>query len=178
MSDFDRAEFKECYPVAFLMREHRSDWWFRMHSLPESQRYPASDEDWGILLSRHRALADAVLVAGAECRVTYAQFGGFPFPAAKLPNLPWEVFRSINVENEDLLESWVAPAVWDFDTFEPWIRDRSTCGIAFIGFHSLQTDSVYMPYDGGADIFSLRRGVMSEIRNHFSEWKSPLESGL
>jgi hypothetical protein len=178
MSEFDREEFKKCYPVAFLMRNYRADWWFRIHSLPESKRYPGSATDWEILLSRHRSLSDAVLIPGTECRVIYAQFAGFPFPDTDLPRLRWQPFRNINAKDEDSLDSWIATDSWDFDTFEPWIRARSSDELAFIGFHSLTTDSLYMPYDGGADIFSLRPGFLRHIREQFEPWKSPLESGL
>jgi hypothetical protein len=176
MTEFDKPEYNGCYPVAFLMREHRTDWWFRIHSLPESKRYPDSSEDWNILLARHRALSDAVLDSGTICRVTYAQFAGFPFPESDLPELDWKPFRELGPEG-DSLDSWMASAPWCFDTFEPWIRRRSSDELAFIGFHSITTDSVYMPYDGGADVFSLRPDLLTKIREQFQEWQSPLQSG-
>ena len=177
MSEFDKPEFNTCYPVAFLMRNYRTEWWFRIHSLPESKRYPNSDADWDILLARHHALADAVLEPVATCRVTYAQFSGVPFPESDLPSLQWRPFRRVGPVGESL-DSWIASASWDFETFAPWIRKRSADELAFIGFHSTATDAVYMPYDGGADVFSLQPDFLDKIRERFNEWKPPLESGL
>lgn len=160
------------------MRKRRSDWWFRIHSLPRSKRYADSEKDWKILLSRHRSVSDAMLDPGADCRVTYAQFAGFPFPKDKLPKLQWQMLGVVHEKDEEPLEAWTALASWEFDSFVPWIRARADDELAFIGFHSLKTDSLYMPYDGGADLFSLRPDFLKQIRQKFAKWKSPLKSGL
>lgn len=176
-SRFDAVEFVNCYPIAFLMREQNLDWWFRIHSLPESTRYPECEADWSTLHHRHRSLADRVLCIKSRCRITYAQFSGFPLPRTKLPPLDWRPMRRIE-SGGDELDTWVATEPWDYDYFRPWLEARAQDAIAFIGFHSLTTDSLYMPYDGGADVFSLDPFFLGDIRATFSEWKSPLESGL
>jgi hypothetical protein len=55
MSAFDDDKFREIYPVSLIMRKAISDFWFRIHSLPESKRYPENEADWEILFERHRA---------------------------------------------------------------------------------------------------------------------------
>ena len=40
MSAFDDEQFSEIYPISFIMRKALPDHWFRIHSLPDSQRYP------------------------------------------------------------------------------------------------------------------------------------------
>jgi hypothetical protein len=55
MSAFDDDKFREVYPVSLIMRKAISDFWFRIHSLPESKRYPENEADWEILFERHRA---------------------------------------------------------------------------------------------------------------------------
>ena len=81
MSAFDDDKFHEIYPVSFIMRNAISAFWFRMHSLPDSKRYPEDETEWGILFERHRALTDEVLVEGGLCRVHYTLFSDTGFPA-------------------------------------------------------------------------------------------------
>lgn len=52
-----RARFGEVLPAGFLCREALSDRWLRIHSLPESKRYPADPSEMAELLSRHNRVA-------------------------------------------------------------------------------------------------------------------------
>ena len=176
-SEFDAAEFRTCYPVPWLMREHRQDWWFRIHSLPESKRYPTTTAEWAILMQRHNELADAVLVPDSSCRLLYSQLAVAPFPSEKLPGIGWKPFRSVG-EGEDRVDSWTASVVWRYDTFSDIIRMKADDQIAYVAFHSLRTDALYCPYDGGADVFSLNRRLLNTLRSRFSAWRSSHPLGL
>jgi hypothetical protein len=177
MSAFDDNKFREIYPVSFIMRKAISDFWFRIHSLPESKRYPEDQAEWDILFERHRTLTDEVLVEGGPCRVHYTLFGDAGFPEDLLPSLYWSEIRPQSYSDDETLYTQTAETVWNFDAFKPWIRRRADDDLGWISFHSLDTDAIYSPYDGGADIFSLDPAFLTEIRSRFSSWKSPHPSG-
>lgn len=177
MSAFDDDKFREIYPVSFIMRNAISDFWFRIHSLPESKRYPEDDTEWKILFERHRALTDAVLPEGSPCRVHYTLFDNAGFSEDLAPSLDWGDIRPLRYGDDETIYTQTAKAVWNFDAFKPWIRRRSDDDLGSISFHSLDTDAIYSPYDGGADIFSLDPAFIAEIRSRFSSWKSPHLSG-
>jgi hypothetical protein len=174
---FDASEFEACYPVPFLMKEYRQDWWFRIHSLPDSKRYPTTTEDWAVLMLRHQELADAVLTAGSRCRILYSQRATAPFPQDALPAIDWKHFRSVG-EDEDRLACWAASIQWRFEDFAEVVRKKVEDQIVHVAFHSLQTDSLYCPYDGGADVFSLNTEFLAAIRSRFRGWRSPHPLGL
>lgn len=178
MSAFDDPGFADSYPVPFLMRDTHRDSWFRIHSLPESKRYPDSEKDWQILLDRHRQLSDAVLGKGSHCRVHYSLFVDRGFPEELEPSLDWGDVVETPLDEETRVFTRSAETRWDFDTFQPWIRLRSEDQLAWISFHSLSTDRLYCPYDGGADIFSADKAGLSAIRKQFSDWKSSHPEGL
>lgn len=51
-------------PVGHMLRNNFSNQWFRIHSLPESKRYPDSEEETTLLLDRHVKVANEVLGEG------------------------------------------------------------------------------------------------------------------
>ena len=52
-------------PVGYALRWRYVDRWTRFHSLPESKRYPDSDEEMELLVLRHMAVADTLFAEGA-----------------------------------------------------------------------------------------------------------------
>ena len=62
------------------MRAHR-DRWLRVHSLPEGKRYPETEGERRLMLSRHNAAADAIV--GTECCVLlgYDDVGRYKLPS-------------------------------------------------------------------------------------------------
>src|SRR5689334_11573109 len=45
-----------CPPVGYLLRDTYPDRWFRIHTLPESKRYPQTAADYAEILRRHNTL--------------------------------------------------------------------------------------------------------------------------
>jgi hypothetical protein len=176
MSAFDDDKFRGVYPVSFIMRKAISDSWFRIHSLPESKRYPEDETEWEILFERHRALTDAVLAEGGPCRVHYTLFDDAGFSEDLVPSLDWGDIRPLRYGDDETVYTQTAETSWSFEAFMPWIKRRSDDDLGWISFHSLDTDAVYSPYDGGADIFSLDPSFIAKIRSRFSAWKSPCPS--
>lgn len=56
------------------MREPYEDWWLRIHSLPQSRRYPETPPDWEELLARHNTVATELLGDGEPCVLVISRF--------------------------------------------------------------------------------------------------------
>src|SRR5688572_11250104 len=64
--------YPETVQISYLFKHCYSDRWFRIHSLPESKRYPENDDEWGIILARQNEIitdllgleTDVLLVTG------------------------------------------------------------------------------------------------------------------
>lgn len=124
MSAFEQRNLIGIYPLPFLLRENIKSSWFRIHSLPQSKRYPENDTDWNILMARHREVSNTVLGNESLCNVFYAVFdtSDFPFDDS---GLIWEPHSMIKVEEEYVVNIKVARILWDFDRYADWIRSRS-----------------------------------------------------
>ena len=112
------------------------------------------------------------------CRVHYTLFDNSGFTEDLPPPLIWSSIQVRRFEfDDDLVYTQTAETIWNFDTFIPWIKRRSDDDFGWISFHSMDTDAIYSPYDGGADIFSLNDYFIAKIRTTFSAWRSPHPSG-
>jgi hypothetical protein len=76
-------------PVGHLLRDQHRDRWVRFHSLPESKRYPDSEEEYATVLARHHAVLDELGLHG-RCYVLSALFADdlMPPPPAESTLLP------------------------------------------------------------------------------------------
>jgi hypothetical protein len=54
----------QCPPVGHLLRGYLRDRWVRLHSLPGSKRYPASEADYATVLHRHNTVLGELGAAG------------------------------------------------------------------------------------------------------------------
>lgn len=57
-------------PVAHELRSHYPDRWVRFHSLPGSKRYPATEEEYGVVLHRYHAVLEELFAGGEVYVVT------------------------------------------------------------------------------------------------------------
>ncbi len=54
-------------PLAHILRQTYQPRWLRIHSLPESKRYPETEAEYAELLFRHNTVATEVLGVGSPC---------------------------------------------------------------------------------------------------------------
>jgi hypothetical protein len=70
-----KRAFGDAVPLGHVCRRMIAERWVRIHSLPESKRYPEDEDDFRELLSRHNAVATAVLGEGERFVLFDARFG-------------------------------------------------------------------------------------------------------
>jgi len=175
--------YNELPPVGHILRESIVRRWFRIHSLPESKRYPENEEEYALLLARHNTIATEVLGEGAQCtlfipryydpsdKITIsgitAEYCGF----YEEPSDDWD-------DTPDKLHIWQAPIIWQIGSFDALIRAIADWREPAVLFACQKTGRAYCPYDGGADLFLESRAQRSALKRQYSEWLSELASGL
>ena len=171
------ARFELAGPCGFLCREAHHELWVRIHSLPESKRYPENEADRAEILRRHNTVASVILGENAECTVFAARFGRLPeidggtlvgigdLRFAHVPAL------SINEGNESI-QFFAAQTVWCFGVFDDLILAAAENSIGPILFANLNTGTAYSPYDGGADFFLTSPSDVKSAKDSWRSWFS------
>lgn len=173
-------------PISHRMRG--SPRWLRIHSLPNSKRYPESEAEYDELLRRHNVAADTVLGSPSDCLLVAWRIAresepvdwnaeGLSIGVTLTPTDAWG-----RIQDDDdppaFFEFAVADVVWASHAFDAVIRavaDERQYGLLFF---SRVTHQVYAPYDGGADLFLETTQQRAELGAMWSDWLSPRADGL
>jgi hypothetical protein len=185
-----RQWYAEVPPVGFLLREAYSDRWLRIHSLPESKRYPASGFDYAELLRRHNAVAEDVLGVAEPCAILLLhacegrgvhavgrKAGLTASSLSRLAELPLEFFDEVQGVFTARMCIFGLRTIWKgggFDRFIIEVGEDRSHGLVV----NLESGRVYAPYDGGADLFYLSEDERDRARDRFGNWISSREDGL
>jgi len=179
-------------PLSYVLRELYPEKWLRVHSLPESKRYPETTDEWALLLERHFTVlrevfgdvATAFLVSGYYTagtkselpefladNVIFSQLAFQELPQVKLGNGPSEPDDTSTywplVSNIDLTPAFLGKL------FRATAQDECR---AFILHKELGT--IIAPYDGGIDIFLADTTARNFYRNKYNDWLSTHPTGL
>ena len=138
---------------------------FRVHSFPDSRRWPRSADDYRELLALHKPLAADVLGLPPHALIGIS--------AAELPLLGPLPDYLCDPDHDDsqfevpmcLYGRDISWQIGSFDQFIRAVADDAAIGLVF----ALATGHVYAPYDGGADLFfptSEARDAMREMYSH------------
>lgn len=181
-------------PVGYRMREMCPARWLRIHSLPESKRYPEDESEYAELLGRHNAVASELFGEGAPVVLvchTYVWPGEEPTRvppelAAALgaaPEFlrrvdPRELHPQADPADEAAVELWAILAVWHRGAFDPMIRRVADEGEPSFVLSTPDAERAYAPYDGGADLFLERPAVRDQWKHRYGAWLAAHPSGL
>ena len=171
--------FGEQVPIAYLLRPQNADRWFRIHSLPESKRYPENEAEMRDVLRRHDLIASEVLGENAEC--------GLFFPEHSLrkllPILSCVASATLfhhyeNAEDGADITQMATQVVWQARQFDPLLRLVANDEIRYVSWINLESGEVFAPYDGGADLFLSSTQRRDDLRAHYVDWLSRHPEGV
>jgi hypothetical protein len=179
-------------PVSYRLRELYPARWLRVHSLPESKRYPESAEEYAELLARHNAVVAAMFGETQEVVLVVGQYSAAESPAP-IPELPValseplrplrrvdarELHPQADPADDAFVDLSAASADWRPGAFDALIREvADDRGPQFL-LSTMDAARVYAPYDGGADLFVEDERTRDEWKARFSAWLSREPSGL
>lgn len=184
------SAFPDVLPLSHSLKHQCKDCWFRIHSLPESKRYAENAEEYEMILSRQNEVATDILGENTKAYIIAGEYD-------------WEVNQAHVVQYDDALKIYDfcilnAIDLFKFDpneyeenqTYTPafgetaWVphkhdelllevaKDRSR---AF--FVSFENNSIFAPYDGGADFLVRDRVARDYYKNKYKMYLSDREDG-
>jgi len=162
--------YPNCPPISWLLRESFKSTWFRIHSLPESKRYPESDEEYEILLKRHNDLASNILGEGSDVLLFWYgdnMSGGI-------------VGDKVSDYNSDDIETtiYAKEIIWNKQQFNNYIKCVANEECTSSVFYSKNSGNIYAPYDGGADALIRTPSQLKELKEKYTKWFSNEPSGM
>lgn len=167
-------------PAGYACRDKLGARWLRIHSLPESKRYPETEAEHRELLRRHNDVATAVLGEGEACvlfATTFAERGTIP-ETGGLRDIQETRFTRIPALSTNDATVAAAPVVWRrsfFDTLILSVAEDTSGPVLFANFGRC---AAYAPYDGGADLFVDRAESVALLKDRWSGWLSARADGL
>ena len=160
------------------MRAEFSGYWLRIHSLPESKRYPETDAERETVFKRYSRFGSALLGEHAQCLVIRSSFNGAPLNPEWMPDLAWTPTHRVFEDTDNIWDSWMAHTTWDAEIFRELLLAIADDRERHVALLSLATDCVFVPYDGGADGFSFDTDLLRRISDEVAPWRSAHPRGL
>jgi hypothetical protein len=163
-------EMIQAFPLGHLMREKFQECWIRIYSLPESKRYPDNEYEREVILDRYARFGTALLGDNSPCLIIQSRIIGDE--RKLLPDIPWKQIHSIEINEEEVWNSWAASVIWNPKLFRSLLLAIAEDTEEHVVFLSNVTDCVFAPYDGGADGFSFDMNFLQRISEEFAPWQS------
>jgi hypothetical protein len=184
--------FIDAVPISHLFKQRYVDQWFRIHSLPESKRYAATDAEWEILLFRQNEVITDLFGEDTEiCLVT----GEYHWATDKKQLLTDEVeiyrpFQFMQLDQINLTE--IDPKQYDNDLcYTPafavivWKSNRYDKVLKEIAddqarafFVSFDKKIIVAPYDGGVDFILRDTETRDFYKNKYKQYLSKRADGF
>jgi hypothetical protein len=185
---FWKSTYPDTVPVAHHFRHDYSHRWFRIHSLPDSQRYPSNQEDWEILLARQNTILNDLLANESPILiVTEDDHPDLP-PIDKVKSIqsftftrlePIDLYLHSRKEYEKgvIYTPMFTEQIWYYDKFTELIKDIAEWKLVAF-FISIENNCIVAPYDGGMDIILKDSQTRDFYKAKYERWLSPRNDGL
>ena len=177
-------------PMAHELKIKFTDRWVRFHSLPESKRYPESNEEYQEILSRHNQVLNELCVMNNEVYLIAPEYSDNSEPHGLGPELGsilqsaeyWQSLPMHKLEDdEEFHYFWHLHYVstkWESGSLDPILRKVANDEIGNFMVVNVNLGWVYHPYDGGADVVLKNINEMQVLKQKYKGWLSAHASGL
>jgi hypothetical protein len=164
--------------------------WVRFHALPESKRYPETDNDLETILDRHNTLlaeltpGDSLLVVTTEWTNTAQVPSQDQSKRAQLDPeaVHWQTVDENTEEDNPELRSYrhvyVSIKPWQPGVVDEILRAVARDDIAGVTLAPQDLEWLYYPYDGGVDIILPTQEDRDSLKSRHEDWLSTEASGL
>jgi hypothetical protein len=186
------TRYSKTIPISHFFRHDYSNRWFRIHSLPESKRYPENDAEWRILLSRQNSIITDILGDNSKIVMVtgkYYQEGQGDldsindfnpmkqFAFVQMADIDLHKLRPKEHEQGEMYRPMFCESVWIRDDHDTLLRDIAKDSVR-IFFVALKHDTVAAPYDGGIDFILKDSEMRDKYKNKYRDWLSERKDGL
>ncbi|CAM3534312.1 hypothetical protein [Polaromonas hydrogenivorans] len=177
------TEFGKTAPVGHALRQFLPLNWTRFHSLPESKRYPESEDEYLEIIRRNAMVASELFQIDEPIYVykSYYRYekklrgkSRHQVAGRQLREDVSQLFINVGRSHQDEDNQCSVRALvtkWKPDFFERLIRQVAVFDEAGVSLVSPATKNIFCPYDGGMDIFTFSLNP-AELENKFHSWLS------
>lgn len=159
-------------PISYRFKHDYPDRWFRIHSLPDSRRYPETPADWAELLFRQNTLMTTLFGENASIWIVMGYYGGdeqnIYADIAKQPLLDRFVWTALDAVLDDgqVFNAAFAPIFWWTHEYDALLRAIANDELR-VFFVSFDKSVIVAPYDGGVDVVLQDKVVRDEYKNKY-----------
>ena len=180
--------YPDCQPVPHWLRDCYANRWLRIHTLPQSKRYPDNNLDYEIILSRHNAVLGELANRDEKLALLSTNYSENPAPSlgdTKLGNKDagrcWRTIPMHDEADEEHPNYWhihISLHSWLPHTFDSILRLVANNTVANVMLLSTENHWIYHPYDGGGDIIVVSEKQQQQLHDRFRHWLSSRDDGL
>ncbi len=184
--------YPNSYPISYTLKHIFHERWFRVHYLPDSQRYPTNDEDTSLLLIRYNLLIADLIEVDEEYYLLVASYheqAGMPEgyeslldigKFVELEGLPMHKIESDNYEpgKEYYLRMAIRKSVWQDKSLDKLLMAVANWQISNVIILAKDFNRLLCPYDGGMDIVLENEELKNTYQHKYRTWLSNREDGL
>ncbi|MGI5220405.1 DUF3885 domain-containing protein [Nocardia sp. CA-290969] len=165
------------------------DRWVRFHSLPRSKRYPATADEYGIVLDRYNTVLDE-LFTGQEIYLITCDWSNRPEPGERpedhtqwhLGARYWTSIRNDPTETDPEFISYthlfVSRIPWQHGAVDELLRAVADDATAGVMITDLSFERIHHPYDGGADVLLPTTAERDTLMHRHAGWLSQHPEGF
>lgn len=180
--------FPNFLPIAHKLKEKFSERWFRIHTLPESKRYPENEQEFDEIFRRHNlTLTD--LFGTSQKYFLLTNSYGLSLEKIKREaklvklNLQKNYWQSVNIVEDDEFEPYYWHIYfdekdWAEGSLDGLFRLVANDAVGGVTLFSADKKVAYHPYDGGADIIFDNSNLRDFYKDKYKDWLSIYPSGL
>ncbi|WHR57324.1 DUF3885 domain-containing protein [Acinetobacter haemolyticus] len=198
MSTSFQSQWDQLYPnklpFSHLLKHYFPQYWFRIHSLPESKRYANTPEEYELLLNRHNEIITDCFGENTSIFIVsghyFSQSSNDEYyePVFVLPPYLVHAEKGINLKQvnpEDFYEEgedyffrpYSIETTWQPNTHDELLKKIADDEVrAFM--LSFEQNIIVAPYDGGIDFIIFDDVKRQALRDKYKDWLSPREDGL
>jgi hypothetical protein len=185
--NFWDCTFGDFSPEAHKLKYKFPCRWVRFHTLPDSKRYPDTEDEYLEILRRHNKLLNGLCNSGEVCFVVFAEYSESAIPTKPrsdltclFPNM--EYWRSVTkfVKDQDDFHLHFHASKTNFTgtEFNPLIRLIANDEAANVLIAYPTSGFIYHPYDGGTDVILESKEQRDVLKAKYSNWLSSHPDGL
>jgi len=183
LTKYWNSHFEGLAPEAHNLKHEFKDRWVRFHSLPESKRYPDFKSEYQEVLTRYNSLLIELFGLQSSLLVVLPEYSDSVKPTKPEKEL-YELFPNSQYwcsvaqhEEEFYWHLHAAEVTLNSQELNSLFRLVANDEVGNIIIVGIAANTVFHPYDGGADVILPSTEQRNELKNKFSMWLSAHPEG-
>lgn len=178
-------------PISHRFKDDYKDRWFRIHSLPNSKRYPDTENEWNILLMRQNNIITDLFTDNSKILLVTGEFNWWertnfitdeeivfkPYHFTRLDNIDLFTLNPDDYDEHETYRAAFAEILWEKNKYDDLLKAIANDETRAL-FISIEKDVLVAPYDGGIDLVLKDSETRDIYKEKYKQWLSERDDGL